>query len=51
MTIVLSILSLPGFPIGTLFGAYCLWVLFHAQTLPLFKPAPPVQPASPLSQL
>lgn len=30
--IVLGILSLPGFPVGTLIGAYALWVLFNDRT-------------------
>jgi hypothetical protein len=37
LTIVLSALSLFGFPIGTLIGAYGLWVLLNQQTAPLFQ--------------
>jgi hypothetical protein len=29
--IILGILSLPGFPVGTLIGAYALWVLLNDQ--------------------
>jgi hypothetical protein len=31
LIIILSILSLPGFPIGTALGAYGLWVLFSEE--------------------
>jgi len=34
--IILSVLSLPGFPLGTALGAYGLWVLLNKDTKPLF---------------
>ena len=36
LIIILSILSLPGFPIGTALGIYGLWVLFSEQIRPEF---------------
>jgi len=42
VTIVLSALNLMNFPLGTLVGAYGLWVMLSAETEPLFRrPAPP----------
>jgi hypothetical protein len=38
--IVLAILSLPGLPLGTLLGAYGLWVLFNEQTSARFTAQP-----------
>ena len=35
--IVIAILSLGNFPIGTAFGIYCLWALFNEQGKALFK--------------
>jgi len=35
--IIVCIISLPGFPIGTALGVYGLYVLFHEQTKPLFE--------------
>jgi len=37
--IVLSVLSLVAFPIGTLLGVYGLWVLFSKDTERVFAPA------------
>lgn len=37
LTIILSVLSLPGFPVGTLAGGYGLWVLFNDETIALFR--------------
>jgi hypothetical protein len=37
LAIVLSALNLFGFPIGTILGAYGLWVLLNQQTAPLFQ--------------
>ena len=34
--IILSVLSLPGFPFGTALGIYGLWVLLNKETKPLF---------------
>lgn len=36
LTIVLSVLNLLNFPLGTAIGIYSLWVLFSRETLPLF---------------
>ncbi len=36
LTIVLGILNLPGFPIGTLLGAYSLYVMLDDETSALF---------------
>lgn len=49
LMIVLSGLNLLSIPIGTLVGAYGLWVLLNSETLRLFEPgaAPPVQPVQP----
>jgi hypothetical protein len=38
--IVLGVLSLPGFPVGTLIGAYALWVLLNDQVAAEFRGAP-----------
>ncbi len=35
--IVVSALQLFEFPLGTAFGAYSLWVLFHADTKRIFE--------------
>ena len=37
LTIVLSALNLMNFPLGTLVGAYGLWVMLSAETEPLFR--------------
>jgi hypothetical protein len=37
LAIILSALSLLGFPIGTIIGAYGLWVLLNKETAPLFS--------------
>lgn len=34
--IVLGVLALPGFPIGTAFGVYCLWAMTNKETADLF---------------
>ena len=34
--IICAIIQLIGFPIGTAFGIYSLWVLFNKETQPLF---------------
>jgi hypothetical protein len=39
--IVLSALSLLGFPIGTVVGGYGLWVLLSKETEPFFPPGVP----------
>jgi hypothetical protein len=46
--IVLAVISLVNFPIGTAIGVYGLWVLLTKETEKLFAtPAPPVLPAQP----
>ena len=37
LTIILSVLNLFGFPIGTAIGAYALWVMLNEQSRPLFN--------------
>jgi hypothetical protein len=37
--IILSVLSLPGIPLGTALGIYGLWVLLNKDTKPLFQAA------------
>lgn len=39
LTIILSVLGLLGFPIGTIIGIYGLWVLLNQQTIALFSGA------------
>jgi len=39
LMIVMSVLSLLNFPIGTAVGIYGLWVLLNKETKPLFRPA------------
>jgi hypothetical protein len=43
LTVVVSVLGLIDFPVGTGLGIYGLWVLMHRDTLPLFEQVP--QPA------
>ena len=38
LAIVLSAICLLGFPVGTIFGAYGLWVLLNKDTERLFQP-------------
>lgn len=45
--IVLAVISLLNFPIGTAIGIYGLWVLLTKETERLFTPQPPVLPAQP----
>lgn len=45
--IVLAVISLFNFPIGTAIGIYGLWVLLTKETERLFTPQPPVLPAQP----
>jgi hypothetical protein len=37
LAIVLGVLHLPGFPMGTAFGVYSLWALIHADSVPIFR--------------
>ena len=41
LAIVLSALNLLNFPLGTLIGAYGLWVMLSAETEPLFRKSRP----------
>ena len=41
VTIVLSALNLMNFPLGTLVGAYGLWVMLSRETEPLFRRSSP----------
>ncbi len=43
LTLVVSILGIIDFPVGTALGIYAMWVLFHKETTPLFEQVP--QPA------
>ncbi|RJR27805.1 MAG: hypothetical protein C4574_05770 [Candidatus Latescibacterota bacterium] len=45
LTMVLSVLDLFNFPIGTALGIYCIWALVHDDTERLFAPPRPVQAA------
>lgn len=45
--IVLAVISLLNFPIGTAIGVYGLWVLLTKETERLFTPPPPVPPVLP----
>lgn len=40
LLIIVGILNLPGFPVGTALGAYTLWVLFQKETDLLFSHNP-----------
>lgn len=37
LTIILAILNLPGFPLGTALGVYALWVMFNDETKALLN--------------
>lgn len=45
LALVLSALNLINIPIGTILGAYGLWVLLNKDTEPLFSPAADVTPS------
>lgn len=45
--IVLAVISLLNFPIGTAIGVYGLWVLLTKETEKLFTPGPTVLPPQP----
>lgn len=40
LAIILGVLHLFSFPVGTALGVYTLWVLLSAETQPLFAPYP-----------
>jgi len=37
LILIVSVLNLVNFPLGTAMGIYSLWVLLHADTTPLFS--------------
>ena len=39
LAIILAVLHVLSFPLGTALAAYTFWVLLNAQTTPLFEPA------------
>jgi hypothetical protein len=41
LALILGVLNLPGFPIGTLLGIYTLWALLDDETQYMFSPAYP----------
>jgi hypothetical protein len=41
LTLVLSVIGLMNFPIGTAVGVYSIWTLVQEETISLFKPLPP----------
>ncbi len=41
LILVVSALHLLNFPIGTVIGAYCIWVLVQPETVRLFNPIVP----------
>lgn len=43
LTLILGILNLPGFPVGTVLGVYTLYVLLDDETARLFNGAQPVR--------
>ncbi len=47
MTIILAILMLPGFPVGTLLGVVALWYLFQDEVKALFDQRGQVQTPAP----
>lgn len=47
LAIILSILNLPSFPLGTALGVYGLWVLFDRRAVELFRNPPPPPPPAP----
>jgi len=57
LAIILAVLNLPGFPIGTFLGIYSLWALLDSESSQLFTgmaiesspPIPPTPPSAPLS--
>jgi O-antigen/teichoic acid export membrane protein len=38
LTLILSVISLLNFPLGTAIGAYCIWALVQDETVALFRP-------------
>jgi hypothetical protein len=48
LMIVISILHLFTFPVGTALGVYGLWVLFNEEARRLLEPSSPAAPGSPV---
>ena len=46
LTIILAILNIFAFPIGTAIGIYALWVLFHGETVRMFDGGVRASPTS-----
>ncbi|WKN29733.1 hypothetical protein PZB74_12220 [Porifericola rhodea] len=46
LIIILSILSLPGVPVGTALGVYGLWVLFSEEVSVMFRRRPTGHPTA-----
>ena len=40
LTLVLSVVGLLNFPVGTAVGIYCIWVLVQDETVTLFREVP-----------
>jgi hypothetical protein len=40
LTLVLSVIGLLNFPVGTAVGIYCIWVLVQDETVTLFREVP-----------
>ena len=38
LTLILSVINLLNFPVGTAVGIYCIWALVQDDTIALFKP-------------
>ena len=45
LALVLGILNLPGFPVGTILGGYALWVLLTDEGARYFEAGPQIAPA------
>ena len=45
LVLITSALHLLNFPIGTIIGAYSIWVLVQQETIRIFNPIVPVPPA------
>jgi hypothetical protein len=40
LTLILSVIGLMNFPVGTAVGIYSIWALVQDETISLFRPAP-----------
>ncbi len=40
LTLILSVINLLNFPLGTALGVYCIWALVQDETVALFSQAP-----------